>query len=232
MPLSPADHAFLATYDPSIFPRPSVAVDAVVLTCQPEPHPHLKLLVYPRVEPPFAGLFALPGGFVGIDEPLDAAMARVLAKKAGLSDLPLEQLHTFGDPGRDPRMRVISITYLALVPPERLTDGPVGATLIALGADGPPEPLAFDHTHVVRFALHRLRNDVDVLAFRLVSPRFTLRQLQTAHEAILGMSLNKDSFRRRLLATGWLVPTGERQAGVEHRPAELYTLNVPGGPHG
>ena len=215
------------------YPRPSVAVDVVALTVDDEA---LRVVLHRRDDPPAQGQPALPGGFVGIDESLDAAAARVLDTKAGLRGVFLEQLYTFGDPRRDPRGRVLSVAYYALVDGRRVTDrselarvrvpwkGETGGPVEALGSDGKPLPLPFDHADILGLAVKRLRGKLDYtpVGFQLLPAEFTLRQLQTVHETVRGRALNKDSFRRRMLASGLLEATGERELDTAHRPAELY----------
>jgi 8-oxo-dGTP diphosphatase len=232
--------AFLASYDPSKFERPSVAVDVVLLTVD---EGGLVTLLLPRTEHPFKGAFALPGGFVHLDESLEDAASRVLETKAGLSGAFLEQLYTFGSPGRDPRTRVISVTYYALVsrahlaavravpgaapvwgrvdvPWESETGGPV---LVRENATDRSMVLAFDHAHILGMAVKRIRGKLDYspIGFQLLPERFTLLDLQRVHEVVLDRPLNKDSFRRRMLTSGQLEATGEHQQGAG-RPAELY----------
>jgi len=231
--------AFLEAYDPGRFERPSVAVDVALLSAAGGA---LHALVVRRDEHPARGRWALPGGFVGLEEPLEVAAGRVLASKAGLSGLFVEQLFTFGDPGRDPRTRVISVAYYALVDQARFGDAASRAEGLAVGrlvvpwegeTGGPVElrgpgeralPLAFDHAEILGMAVKRLRGKLDYapIGFQLLPPSFTLLELQRVHETISGRPLNKDSFRRRMLASGWLEATGERQAEVDHRPAERY----------
>jgi 8-oxo-dGTP diphosphatase len=243
---SPADQPdgeFLASYDAGQFDRLSVAVDAVIMTVTAA---GLHCLLTCREEPPQRGRWALPGGFVRLAESLDTAVERVLAAKAGLRGAYTEQLYTFGQPDRDPRTRVLSVSYLALVDPAALagpaaTDDPAslaqisvpwrgeqGGPVIAHGPDGAELPLAFDHARIIGLAVQRLRGKLGYapVGYELLPPSFTLRQLQQIHEAILGHPLNKDSFRRRLLAGGQLQPTGEREAGVAYRPAELYRFTA------
>ncbi len=235
---------FLRGYDLTAFPRPSVAVDVVAFTLGGGA---LRVALYRRVEHPAKGRFALPGGFVGLDESLDAAARRLLSAKAGLSRVFLEQLHTFGEPSRDPRGRIISVAYYALVDAARFerararANAAVGdavlARVVARGAvddaaiavdvvddDGQALRCAFDHARIIAFALQRLRQRLDdtPVGFQLLPRAFTLRQLQDVHEIVLGTAVNKDSFRRRMLATGMLEPSGEFETGVTWRPAELF----------
>ena len=228
-----AERDFLATYDASKFPHPSVAVDVAIVTVHAG---ELKTLVVRRDEHPFAGHWALPGGFVGIDESLDSAATRVLATKGELDGVYLEQLYTFGTPDRDPRTRVISIAYYALVHPGRFVaptslatlqvpwEGECGGTATLQDADGAPLPLAFDHAAMLGMVVQRLRGKLDYAAigFELLPDEFTLRDLQEVHETILGHPLNKDSFRRRMLQSGQVQDTGKQESDVGHRPAALY----------
>jgi 8-oxo-dGTP diphosphatase len=229
---NPDEQAFLAQYDASQFPHPSVAVDVAIVTVHAG---QLKALLVAREEHPFKGASALPGGFVGMDESLDAAAARVLKQKGGVEDVYLEQLYTFGAPGRDPRTRVISVAYYALVPDGLLPHGSLatlgvdwkgeaGGPVTAHAAEGDALDLAFDHDEMLGMVVKRLRGKLDYAAigFELLPARFTLRALQEVHESVLGHPVNKDSFRRRMLASGRVQATGRREAGVGHRPAELY----------
>jgi 8-oxo-dGTP diphosphatase len=232
--------AFLAEYDAGRFPHPSLTVDVALLTAT-ETDLHAFLLR--RERHPAINKWALPGGFVGLGESLDEAAARVLLDKAGLSGLIPEQLYTFGEPGRDPRTRVVTVSYYALVPLERLAAagipggetarvarlhvpwaGETGGPVEAVDATGESMPLAFDHAAILGTAVKRLRGKLDYapIGFRLLPEVFSLRALQQVHEVISGRRLNKDSFRRRMLASGQLEPTGERRIDVEYRPPELY----------
>lgn len=231
--------AFLADYDPAAFERPSVAVDVVLMTAR---RGALLSLVVRREEHPSKGKWALPGGFVRPKESLEQAAVRVLASKCALEKIFVEQLATFGEPSRDPRMRVISVAYYALVDGrrfesalERRTDVTVGRVAVPWeGEEGGPAdllddrgklmPLAFDHSAMLGVAVQRIRGKLDYapIGFQLLHDEFTLLELQSVHETVLGRKLNKDSFRRRMLASGELVATGKMQSAVEHRPAELY----------
>lgn len=221
------------------YDKPSVAADLVLMSVRAG---RLAALLQKREQAPETGKWALPGGFVGIDESLDAAAERVLAEKARMAGAWVEQLYTFGEPGRDPRGRVITVAYFALLPEERfgpaltaapdlilaevLVDwaGETGGPASALGEEGRKLPLAFDHADIIGLAVKRLRGKLDYsdIAFALLPELFTLRELQQVHEAILGHSLNKPAFRRRLLDSGRLRATGRREAGTGFRPAELY----------
>ena len=233
------EEAFLSGYDPEAFDRPSVTVDLVLMTVR-DGAP--AVLVRRRAEPPFAGRWALPGSFVGMDEDLDEAARRILATEARMDDAYIEQLYTFGTPGRDPRLRVITVAYFALLPAERFAaalaqgadlklarldipwTGETGGPVTALDEAGEALRLGFDHADIVGLAVKRLRGKLDYapVAFALLPERFTLRDLQQVHEAILGTPLNKPAFRRRMTDKGWIEGTGERETGASFRPAELY----------
>lgn len=236
---SASEKEFLAGYDASRYPHPSVSVDVALVTVDEE---QLKAVLIRRCEHPAQGKWSLPGGFVGMNESLDEAAARVLESKVGITGIFLEQLYTFGQPERDPRTRVITVAYYALVNPGLLAGEPLedqnakwvtlsvpwkgerGGSVKALNEEGKPLPIAFDHAEILGLVVQRLRGKLDYapIGFELLPPQFTLRRLQTLHETILGRTYNKDSFRRRLLSSGLISPTGEREADVGHRPAELY----------
>ena len=235
------EQAFLASYEPAAFERPSVAVDIVLFALQDG---HLHTLLIRRPEPPGKGLWGLPGGFVRMEESLEEAAARVLSTKTGLKQVFLEQLYTFGKPDRDPRTRIISVTYFALVDTSRFADLTVPhddatiarvvpsksasapLTVVLKSSANKVMEVAFDHREILAMAVQRLRGKIDYtpIGFELLPPVFTLFQLQRVHETVLGRKLNKDSFRRRMLASGQLEPTGDIQQDVDHRPASLYRL--------
>ena len=225
--------AFLERYDPNEFDRPSLAVDITLLTLRER---QLEVLVIKRTEHPAKGLWSLPGGFVGIGEELTAAAHRILNAKAHLKHPYLEQLFTFGQPNRDPRMRIISVAHYALVPANQLQaledDNLRLAQLrfendtLEVRLEDAPINLAFDHLEMIQMTLQRLRGKLDYspVGYALLPKKFTLRELQDVHETILGRSLNKDAFRRRMLETGELEATGERETGTGFRPAEFYKV--------
>jgi len=211
------------------YPPFAVTVDLVLMTVADTT---LSVLLQRRAEEPFAGSLALPGGFVGIDEPLDAAARRVLTDKAGLiarDSAWLEQLYTFGDVVRDPRMRTVSVAYFALLPDSLLQKAVESREDLTLApVTDPDEVMAFDHAAIIGTAHDRLRGKLDYtsIAFALLPDLFTLRDLQIVHEAIKGTSFNKPAFRRRMLDSGWIEPTGQRESDTPFRPAELYRMHV------
>lgn len=207
------------------YPRAALTVDCVVFGFD---EGSLKVLLIQRDLEPFAGRWALPGGFVEVDEPLDEAARRELAEETGLRDIFLEQLYSFGTPGRDPRERVVSVAYYALVSlaghkPEAATDAREAAWF---AVDGTPA-LAFDHREILATALARLRGKVryEPIGFELLPSRFTLGQLQHLYEVVLEERLDKRNFRKKILGMGLLVDTGESQRDVAHRAARLYRFD-------
>ncbi len=201
-------------------PELSVTVDVVIFTLQGN---DLQVLLVKRKIAPYPGRWAIPGGFVGLDEPLEAAARRELEEETGVRDVYLEQLYTFGDPRRDPRGRVITVAYFALVPaPPALQAGSDAAATRWWSMDQLP-PLAFDHARILDYALTRLRYKLEYTAvgFQLLPPTFTLSELQRAYQVILGVQLDKRNFRRKILEAQVIEETGEYRTG-EGRPAMLY----------
>jgi 8-oxo-dGTP diphosphatase len=204
------------------FPRAALAVDCVVFGLDEE---GLKVLLIKRAIAPFRGRWALPGGFVRVDESLDEAARRELREETGLERVFLEQLYTFGEPDRDPRERVVTVAYYSLV---NLRDHRVSAATDAESAAWfdvrDLQGLAFDHEAIVDAALTRLKGKVRYrpLGFNLLPPRFTLRQLQRMYETILERPLDKRNFRKKVLQLGILEETGEVELDVAHRAARIY----------
>jgi 8-oxo-dGTP diphosphatase len=207
------------------YPRAALTVDCVVFGFD---EGELKVLLIQRGLPPFKGQWALPGGFVRVDETLDAAARRELAEETGLADVFLEQLYTFGEVKRDPRERVVSVAYCALV---RLATAETRAATDAADAGwfpvSEPPRLAFDHADIFATALARLRGKLryQPIGFELLPPKFTLSQLQHLYEAVLGIALDKRNFRKRVLALGLLVPLKEKAMSGAHRPAQLFRFD-------
>ena len=234
-PREQTEAEYLAAYEPGDFPRPSVTVDLVIFTVLDR---DLKVLLIRRKEHPFKGALALPGGFLRVSdgpdqgEDLEAAAHRELAEETGLplGSVWLNQLGTFGAPGRDPRMRVITVAWFALVRPDL-------APLVEAGSDAADagwfsltelagESLAFDHRAILDAAVARLERDIEHtdIGYELVKRRFTITELRNVNEVILGRKLDPGNFRRsfqRLIEDGVVVETpGERYTG--RRPAKVY----------
>lgn len=207
------------------YPHPAVTVDAVVFGLDDA---DLKVLLIQRDGAPFEGRWALPGGFVDIAEGLEDAVRRELEEETGLKRLFLEQLYTFGAPKRDPRERVISVAYYALV---KLTDHAVRAASDARNvawfpvADLPN--LAFDHEEVLEVALKRLKGKIryEPIGFELLPEKFPLSELQRLYETVLEHPLDKRNFRKKILGMGLLRDTDEIQQDVAHRAARLYRFD-------
>jgi 8-oxo-dGTP diphosphatase len=203
-----------------------VTVDLVILTIQEQ---QLRVLLVERGVRPFEGEYALPGGFVREDESLEEAAARELEGETGTKDIFLEQLFSFGDPKRDPRGRVVTIAYYALISPDRaqLAAGS-DAALAAWYPVAQLPKLAFDHQNILDVALNRLRGKLEytTVGFELLPKKFTLSDLQQMYEALLNKSLDKRNFRRKVQALGILRPLKEWQK-TGRKPARLYSFAPP-----
>jgi 8-oxo-dGTP diphosphatase len=218
---------------------PEITVDVVLLAIGTDGS--LQTLLTRRDDEPFCGDYALPGVFVKRVETLEAAAARALEDKGGLTQVFLEQLYTFGDPQRDPRNRIVSVAYYALVPEPRYETararsdvsvarievpwpGVQGGAVHAYDDAGKRLTLAFDHSRIIGTAVQRVRGKLGYapIGFELLPNEFTLLDLRRIHEAILGHKLNKDSFRRTVLASALIEDTNTRRTDTSYRPAALY----------
>ena len=194
-----SEREFLANYNPADYDRPSVTVDIVILTVRDN---DLKVLLIRRKGPPYQGMWAIPGGFIEMGESLEAAALRELKEETGVEQVYIEQLYTFGDPHRDPRTRVITVSYLALVEASQLKPLRAGSDADAAGwfsIYNLPD-LAFDHRQILDYAASRVRSKLEYtnIAFQLLPARFTLTELQHVYEIILHEKLDKRNFRKRL----------------------------------
>ena len=209
------------------YPHPAVTTDIVVFTIRDS---LLKLLLIKRKSPPYKGKWALPGGFVGIDEDIRACAERELCEETGISGVYLEQLYSFGKPNRDPRERVISITYYALIPSDKIQLRPATDAEAAdwFAMQDIPE-LAFDHEQIVAKAKQRLtaKLDYSTIAFQFMPQQFTLSELQNVYETILQAELDKRNFRKWVLALENIEETGDERREGAHRPARLYRVKNP-----
>jgi len=204
------------------YPHPSLTVDVVVFSVLQD---CLQVLLIKRGKEPYRGSWALPGGFVEMDESLDDAALRELQEESGLSYAYLEQLYTYGEPERDPRGRVVSVAYFALAPRDAaglVHSGSDASHVCWYPVDGLPS-LAFDHGEILAYALRRLRYKLEYSAvgFELLPEAFTLSEIQRVYEIILGEVLDKRNFRRRIQKAGIIEPIPEQRTG-ERRPAQLY----------
>jgi len=207
------------------YPRGAITVDTIVFGLDDD---DLKVLLIQRALPPYEGMWALPGGFVHVDESLDDAARRELEEETGVAGLFLEQLYTFGGVHRDPRERVVTVAYYALV---NLVDHDINPTTDARDAawfalDDLPE-LAFDHATILATAHERLRGKLryQPVGFELLPERFSLTQLQTLYEKVLDRPLDKRNFRKKILGMDLLLDTGEFEKDVAHRAARLYRFD-------
>lgn len=185
----------------------------------------LQVLLIKMKKKPFAGFWAAPGGLVKTDESVDKAATRILKEKAGVARIPLEQLATFGKVNRDPFGRVVSVAYMALIPHKGLK---LATTYehgdVAWFSVSRLPKLAYDHKEIIRFAHTRLQDRVgySTVAKQIMPPEFSLGDLQRVHEIILGKSLDKRNFRKRILSLGLVRKTAKKQSGTRNRPAMLY----------
>ena len=222
-------------YDPSQYPAFAVTVDVVVLTLAGG---ELQVLLVRRGAPPYQGAWAIPGGFKLPAETLDEAARRELAEETGVDVATrpdaaslLAQFGAYGDPGRDPRLNVVTVGYLAVIRDVGLiragTDA-ADASLVRVAdvLDGTVE-LAFDHGRILRDAVDRVRRDLEIsgVATAFVGTEFTLAELRAVYEALWDVHLDGANFRRSVVSEpGWVIPTGRRAASGSHggKPAELF----------
>jgi 8-oxo-dGTP diphosphatase len=200
-----------------------VTVDVVLLTIRDR---RLHVLLIKRLAKPHENRHALLGGFVQDDESLDNAAIRELREETGVDKVYLEQLYTFGDPKRDPRGRVVTVAYYALVPHSQALHAGTDASDAAWFPVSELPALAFDHRKIVEYAHQRIRNKLDYtnVGFELLPEKFTLSELQAVHEAVLGETLDKRNFRRKITLKGIVKPTKEFQH-TGRKPAQLYRFS-------
>jgi len=219
-------------------PKPKLAVDVALLTIREGKLHTVAIAVKPKRGYDYT--YALPGGYVHLNESTQEAAARVLRDKTGLEGIFVEQLYTFSEPDRDPRGWTVSVAYYALVPEATLAganlapDAAIRPVVIGFadgpafvaGPDGHPAPLLYDHADILGLAIKRLRGKAwyAPVAFEMVPAEFSLGDLQTVYEAIFGFALNKPAFRKRILHAGLIGPTGEKRSDAKSafRPPKLY----------
>lgn len=209
----------------SAYPQPSVTIDCVIFGYDGE---KLSVLLLNRKEEPYAGMWTVPGGFLYLDETLEESADRILRTKTGLGSLYLEQLFTFGRPDRDPRGRVLSVTYYALINPEHveLTTGKMANDVNWFPVSQLPA-LGFDHKDVLQTAIQRLQAKVTYqpVGFELLNPQFTISELQDLYECILNVRLDRRNFHKKITASGIVKPTGQKRLGEKNRAPELFEFD-------
>lgn len=217
---------------PAVFPPFAVTVDLVILSVRDGA---LSVLLVARGVPPFRGKWALPGGFVHVDEDLDHAAYRELKEEAGIgrSDVVLEQLRTYGTPKRDPRQRVVTVAWLALgadLPEPFAGSDAAAAQWIPVSAALGGMSLAFDHVRILEDGVERAKAKLEYTGYAaaLCGPTFTIGELHAVYEAVWGVTLDRANFQRKVIKlTGFLTETGESTASGRGRPARLFR----GDPH-
>ncbi len=208
------------------FESPKVTVDIIVFTIEDN---KLKTLLIKRKSSPFKGKWALPGGFLKKDEDIYDAALRELNEETGVKNVYLEQLYTFGEPKRDPRGRVITVAYFALVPRQlmeiKASDDAADAKLFSI-VDLPA--LAFDHKKILSYVLYRIRSKIQYsnIIWSLLPKKFALTEIQKVYEIIWGKLVDKRNFRKKLLSLGLLKSVKKTLTGLRQRPAKLYTFKT------
>ncbi len=214
-------------YDPRKYPPVGVTVDIVVFTLE---RGALRIALIERGEDPYKGQLALPGGFIRPDESLSEAAARELHEETGLQiPVRLEQFGAYGDPDRDPRMRIVSVAFWAIVPD---LPAPVGGTDAAAARIVPvvdaltiPQTLAFDHNQILHDALEHARDEIEdsTVATDFCGDEFSISDLRNVYETVWGVELDQGNFQKKVLdIEGFVEPTGNRRRGGQGRPPELY----------
>ena len=204
------------------YPKPAVTVDIIIFTVKDD---ELKVLLVKRGIEPFKNMWAIPGGFIHMNETLDEAAKRELFEETGVRDIYLEQLYTFGDVERDPRERVITVSYFALVKSDKVN---LKASTDVIEVDWfsmwKLPKLAFDHKKILEYSLKRLRWKLEYtsVAFQLLPKEFTLSELQQIYEIVFARAFDKRNFRKKLFSLDIVEETGRMQEGVPNRPAMLY----------
>lgn len=207
------------------YPRPAITTDCVIFGFD---EGELKLLLIERGIEPFKGKWAFPGGFLNMEENTDECARRELFEETGIKDVFIEQLYSFSDVDRDPRGRVITVSYYALV---KLFNYKIHAGDDAKSAKWFPlsqvPTLAFDHDRILRVALNRLRGKIryQPIGFELLPEKFTLPELQTLYETVLELQLDRRNFRKKILDTGLLIDNNESVKGVPHKGAKYFSFN-------
>lgn len=208
------------------YPRIDLTVDAVVFGYKPDEG--ISVLLIKRKHDPYKGAWAIPGGFVEADEALEDAVARELKEETGIEVNYLEQLYTFGSPKRDPRKRIVSVAYYALVKPDiyevHAADDAEGAEWFNI--EKLPR-LAFDHAEILEMAIFRLRNKIsyEPVGFELLDKHFPFSELHKLYETLYGKSIDRRNFKKKFLALDLLKELKEKNSGGKGRPGILYQFD-------
>lgn len=205
------------------YPHPAVTTDCVIFGFDGE---RLQVLLIERGIEPYKGRWAFPGGFINMEETAEHGALRELKEETGLDDAYIKQFHTFSDPNRDPRERVITIAYYALVKIQEVKGGDDAAQARWFQLEQVPT-LAFDHDHMLRMATQRLREEIHFqpIGFELLPEKFTLKELQSLYEAILGINFDRRNFAKKMLHLGILIELEETIWPTPKREAKLYKFN-------
>jgi len=209
------------------YERPALTVDVVIYTIQDN---ELKILLIQRNTDPYKDMWAIPGGFVLKGETLEQAAARELSEETGVKDIYLEQLYSFGDPGRDPRGWVVTVAYFALISSDNLKiEADTDAKDVKWFSVYDLPRLAFDHDKILKLSLERLRAKLEYanVGFQLLPKKFTLTALQKTYEVILNKTMDKRNFRKKILSFNIIKETDEFKRDGNHRPARLFTYVEP-----
>lgn len=220
------EEEYLKAYDKDKYDRPSIAVDLLVFTIEQE---RLKIVLVEREEHPFKGMLSLPGVFVDMKETLDEAAIRGIFEETGLKDICFEQLYTWGDVKRDPRMRIISVSYISVANSEKMKLVAGKRTVSAALYDVDEllvsnRDIAFDHKKIIEYGRERIKNKAEYsnIAFELLQEEFTLPKLQKVYEILLDKPLYKANFRRKVEPL--IEETKHMTSGDAHRPSKYYRL--------
>jgi 8-oxo-dGTP diphosphatase len=207
------------------YKNPALAVDLVVFGYDEQT---LSVLLLNRREDPFKDQWTLPGAFLQIEESFQQTCSRILKTKLGMDDVYLEQLFSFDDPARDPRGRVISIAYYALVNPHTLeiTAGQMANDVKWFDVKKIPV-LGFDHKMIFGKALQRLKSKILYfpVGFELLDELFTMTELHHLYECILGIKIDRRNFSRKILDAEYIINTGQKREGLQNRHPELFRFN-------
>lgn len=209
------------------FEHPYVTVDVLIFSIR---NGEFSTLLIRRSNDPFKGSFAIPGGFVQMEETLDQAAKRVIAQKGHQKNLYLEQIYTFGEIDRDPRGRVVSVAYMALVPEDKAADVNDQEHTVKWFPVNKLPDLAFDHRKIISAAVERVISKIGYsnIAANLLPESFTLTNLQKVYELILGKPVDKRNFRKKILSLDLLQSLNEKTSAGQHRPAMLYRFREKG----